>query len=146
MYHEYVIWKTCLCTIRNMSYAPLISLSHVETDTTGLIGTYLQLVFIIDEACLISNNQLCSFLYRFPSSTFSDLQMFIVTSLRKQWHPTPVLLPGESQGWGSLVGCRPWGRTESDTTEATQQQQHSYKHFLSQISLLDLTANWLTIH
>ena len=38
--------------------------------------------------------------------------------------PTPVLLPGESQGRGSLVGCSPWGRTESDTTEATQQQQH----------------------
>ena len=38
---------------------------------------------------------------------------------RRQWHPTPVLLPGESQGWGSPVGCRLWGRTESDTTEAT---------------------------
>ena len=33
--------------------------------------------------------------------------------------PTPVFLPGESQGWGSLVGCRLWGSTESDTTEAT---------------------------
>jgi len=31
----------------------------------------------------------------------------------------PVFLPGESQGWGTLVGCRLWGRTESDTTEAT---------------------------
>ena len=29
---------------------------------------------------------------------------------RRQWHPTPVLLPGKSQGWGSLVGCSPWGR------------------------------------
>ena len=38
---------------------------------------------------------------------------------RRQWQPTPVLLPGESQGRGSLVGCRLWGRTESDTTEAT---------------------------
>ena len=38
-------------------------------------------------------------------------------------HPTPVFLPGESQGRGSLVGCRLWGHTESDTTEATQQQQ-----------------------
>ena len=38
---------------------------------------------------------------------------------RRKWQPTPVFLPGESQGWGSLVGCRPWGRTESDTTEAT---------------------------
>ena len=34
-----------------------------------------------------------------------------------------MFLPGESQGRGSLVGCRLWGRTESDTTEATQQQQ-----------------------
>ena len=42
---------------------------------------------------------------------------------RRKWHPTPVFLPGESQGRGSLVGCRLWGRTESDTTEATQQQQ-----------------------
>ena len=39
---------------------------------------------------------------------------------RRQWQPTPVFLPGESQGQGSLVGCRLWGCTESDTTEATQ--------------------------
>ena len=39
--------------------------------------------------------------------------------LRRQWQPTPVFLPGESQGWGSLVGCRLWGCTELDTTEAT---------------------------
>ena len=38
---------------------------------------------------------------------------------RRQWHPTPVILPGESQGRGSLVGCWLWGRTESDTTEVT---------------------------
>ena len=42
---------------------------------------------------------------------------------RRKWQPTPVFLPGESQGLGSLVGCRLWGRTESDMTEATQQQQ-----------------------
>ena len=38
---------------------------------------------------------------------------------RRKWQPTPVFLPGESQGRGSLVGCHLWGRTESDTTEAT---------------------------
>ena len=38
---------------------------------------------------------------------------------RRKWQLTPVFLPGESQGLGSLVGCRLWGRTESDTTEAT---------------------------
>ena len=40
-------------------------------------------------------------------------------ALEKETAPTPVFLPGESQGWGSLVGCRLWGRTESDTTEVT---------------------------
>ena len=38
---------------------------------------------------------------------------------RRKWQPTPVFLPGESQGWGSLVGCRLWGHTESDTIEVT---------------------------
>ena len=38
---------------------------------------------------------------------------------RRKWQPTPVFLPRESQGRGSLVGCRLWGRTESDTTEVT---------------------------
>ena len=41
---------------------------------------------------------------------------------RRKWQPTPVFLPGESQGRGSLVGGCLWGRTESDTTEVTQQQ------------------------
>ena len=36
---------------------------------------------------------------------------------RRQWHPTPVLLPGKSHGWRSLVGCSPCGREELDTTE-----------------------------
>ena len=38
-------------------------------------------------------------------------------SWRRQWHPTPVLLPGKSRGQKSLVGCSPWGRSELDTTE-----------------------------
>ena len=40
-------------------------------------------------------------------------------ALEKEMATTPVFLPGESQGWGSLVGCRLWGRTESDMTDAT---------------------------
>ena len=36
---------------------------------------------------------------------------------RRRWHPTPVLLPGKSHEWRSLVGCNPWGRKEPDTTE-----------------------------
>ena len=41
------------------------------------------------------------------------------THWRRKWQPTPVFLPVESQGRGSLVGCRLWGHTESDMTEVT---------------------------
>ena len=47
------------------------------------------------------------------------LSDFTFTHWRRKWQPTPVFLPGESQGQGSLVGCRLWGHTESDMTEAT---------------------------
>ena len=46
-------------------------------------------------------------------------------SWRRQRQPTPVLLPGKSHGWRSLVGCSPWGRKESDTTE----RLHFHFHF-----------------
>ena len=49
----------------------------------------------------------------------TSLSLFTVMHWRRTWQPTPVFLPGESQGWGSLVGCRLWGRTESDMTEVT---------------------------
>ena len=45
---------------------------------------------------------------------------------RRQWQPTPVFLPGESQGWGSLLGCRLLGRTGLDATEVTSQQQQQH--------------------
>ena len=53
----------------------------------------------------------------------TSLSRFTFMHWRRKWKPTPVFFPGESQGWGSLVGCRLWHRTESDTTEVTQQQQ-----------------------
>ena len=49
----------------------------------------------------------------------TSLSLFTFMHWRRQWQPTPVFLPGESQGRGSLVGCHLWGHTESDTTEAT---------------------------
>ena len=45
--------------------------------------------------------------------------LFTFMHWRRKWQPTPVFLPGESQGRGSLVGCRLWGHTESDTTKVT---------------------------
>ena len=49
----------------------------------------------------------------------SVTSLFTFMHWRRKWQPTPVFLLGESQGQGSLVGCRLWGRIESDTTEAT---------------------------
>ena len=49
----------------------------------------------------------------------SDFTLFTFMHWRKKWQPTPIFLPGESQGQGSLVGCCLWGRTESDMTEVT---------------------------
>ena len=61
------------------------------------------------------------------SKPYSDMQITIPASKelgessdrfwRRQWHPTPVLLPGKSHGWKSLVGCSPWDREELDTNE-----------------------------
>ena len=45
--------------------------------------------------------------------------LFTFMHWRRKQQPTPVFQPGESQGWGNLVGCRLWGHTESDTTEDT---------------------------
>ena len=49
----------------------------------------------------------------------ASLSLFTFVHWRRKWQPTPLFLPGESQGQRSLVGCGLWGRTESDTTEAT---------------------------
>ena len=61
----------------------------------------------------------------------TSLSLFIFMHWRRKWQPTPVFLPGESQGRGSLVGFRLWGRTESDTTEATWQQQQQWEYIIS---------------
>ena len=49
----------------------------------------------------------------------TSLPLFTFMHWRRKWQPTPVFLPAESQGQESRVGCHLWGRTESDTTEAT---------------------------
>ena len=48
---------------------------------------------------------------------FSRFSYAVTCIRRRQWHPTPVLVPGKSHGWRSLLGCSPWGRWESDTTK-----------------------------
>ena len=66
-------------------------------------------------------------LHRVGHDWATSLSLFTFMHWRRKWQPTPVFLPGESQGRGSLVGCHLWGRIESDTTEATQQQQQGWK-------------------
>ena len=58
-----------------------------------------------------------SFLIYFKNSIYF---FFIYKFWRRQWHPTPVLLPGKPRGWRSLEGCSPWGRWGSDMTEWLQ--------------------------
>ena len=79
--------------------------------------------------------------------SWTQLSDFTFTFMhwRRKWQPTPVLLPGESQGQGSLVDCCLWGRTESDMTEATEQQQQQQHTTIwaSQVALVvkNLPAN-----
>ena len=56
---------------------------------------------------------------RVRQDSATSLSLFTFLHWRRQWQPTPLFLPGESQGQGSLVGCSPWGHTESDMNEVT---------------------------
>ena len=56
---------------------------------------------------------------RHDSATSLSLSLFTFMHWRRKWQPTPVFLPGESQGRGSLMGGRLWGGAESDMTEVT---------------------------
>ena len=58
-------------------------------------------------------------LLRVGNDWATSLSLFAFMHWRRKWQPTPVFLPGESQGQESLVGWRLWGHTESDTTEVT---------------------------
>ena len=59
----------------------------------------------------------------------TSLSLFTFTHWRRKWQPTPVFLPGESQGLWSLVGCHLWGHTELDMPErlSSSKQQHILK-------------------
>ena len=72
----------------------------------------------------------------------TSLSLFTFMHWRRKWQPSPVFLPGESQGWGSLVCCRLWGCTESDTTEATQQQQQQQQVYWKMYNSGMLELGW----
>ena len=62
-------------------------------------------------------NLKCRLLIMYILQVKLNIPLLSISIRRRQWHPTPVLLPGKSHGQKSLVGCSLWGRSESDTTE-----------------------------
>ena len=68
----------------------------------------------------------------------------ILLDWRRQWQPSLVFLPGESHGWGSLVGCHLWDCTESDMTEVTWQQQQ--QHGMLRLIYAFYTTTYLSHH
>ena len=78
---------------------------------------------------LNSCEMLWVFLPFYMVQSLSAITSNLVPARRRQWHPTPVLLPGKSHGWRSLVGCSPWGREELDTTERLHFQFFIFMHW-----------------
>ena len=68
---------------------------------------------------LLLRGDFLTFTRRIGHNWVTSLWLFTFMHWRRKWQPTPVFLPGESQGQGSLVGCHLWGCTELDMTEAT---------------------------
>ena len=81
-------------------------------------------LIILNEKSRLKNNILSirfsNFLQYTEYMDYGDIySLFTFKHWRGKWQPTPVFLPGESQGQRSLVGCRLWGCIELDTTEVT---------------------------
>ena len=94
----YYIWQ-CIYVSATLSILPTLSLPHcVHTSVlhSFAVNKLGWTMFNSDHTCLV------------PSAVFRR---------KRQWQPTPGLLPGKSHGWRSLVGCSPWGCKESDSTE-----------------------------
>ena len=79
---------------------------------------------------------------RVGHDSMTSLSLFTFMHWRRKQQPTPAFLPGESQGQRSLVGCRLWGRTESDTTEAAQWQQQQ-QHYVTTIQRVNGISGFL---
>ena len=97
------------CSVMSDSETPW-NASHQAS--LSITNTQSLLKFMSIESVMPSNHLiLCHPLLLLPL-VFPSIRVW-----RRQWHPTPVPLPGKSHGWRSLVGCRPWGCKEWDTTE-----------------------------
>ena len=106
-FHEMLWLQLCILVFQNIFLLP----EHPWKKSIRI--SWVSLYYL--QFCCLSPMLTQSFSWKFSMV----VQTHTLFPYRRQWHPTLVLLPGESQEWGSLVGCHLWGLTESDTTGVT---------------------------
>ena len=102
--------KTIRCLLRPRIRTKARESSKSQAYLGDIIGS-------VPDHCSRTINTVKRVLRFFPVHTKVMFTLYCSLSRRRQWHPTPVLLPGKSHGRRSLVGCSPWGRQESDMTK-----------------------------
>ena len=111
-------WHEIKQTNKNITLKGGQNRDHNSSEILLLTYSLVQVIMCCPVASYVKVLSLSGMQHNGLLSTPS-LSLFTFTHWRRKWQPTPVFLPGESQGRGSLVGCRLWGCTELDTTEAT---------------------------
>ena len=107
--------------ILEINLLPLISFAIIFSHSEGCLFTLLIISFAVQKPLSLIRSHLFTFVFIYVTLGGG--------SRRRQWHPTPVLFPGKSHGWRSLVGCSPWGRQESDTTEQPHFWLFTFMHW-----------------
>ena len=93
-------------SLRSFLHSSSVYSCHLFLISSASVRSILFLSFIVHISA-----------WKFSLIALIFLKRYLVFPWRRQWHPTPVLLPGKSHGWRSLEGCSPWGRWGSGMTE-----------------------------
>ena len=103
-----------------MASGPITSW-EIDGETVETVSHFIFLgsKFIADGDCSHEIKRCLLLGRKVMTNLVTSLSLFTFMHWKRKWQPTPVFLPQESQGRGSLMGCCLWGHTESDTTEAT---------------------------